>query len=118
MGGTGPQLLFKCSEIICYMHGIFWWCQEAKKQIHGQGEEREGNIERNCKFCCHAIKTNVFQHSVLAMAFPRRMDFMRGTQLFGTSSGKAHLPGYGETLLLHESRSWLRFHRPVLTVFG
>ena len=63
------------------------------------------------------MKIKVLQQSVLIMTFLRMDELYGRCTALGTSSGKAHLSGYGKILLLHESRFWLTFHRPVLTVF-
>lgn len=90
---------------------------EKPKNRYMLREKKEWNVERNDKLCSHDMNRKGLQQSVSTAAFPRMDEFMGGAQCFGTSNGKAHLPGYGETLLLHESRSWLMFHKPVLTVF-
>ena len=63
------------------------------------------------------MKIKVLQQSMLIMTFLRMDELYGRCTALGTSSGKAHLSGYDKILLLHESRFWLTFHRPVLTVF-
>lgn len=88
--------------------------EKLKKDTYTcSGEEKEKNTERNYTFCCHAMKIKVLQQSVLMMTFLRMDELYERCTALGTSSGKAHLSGYGKILLLHESRFWLTFHRPL-----
>lgn len=67
MGGTGHQLIFKCSEIFCSdAWNLLVVLRSQKKNMYTcSGEEKEKNVESNYTFSCHATKIKVLQGSVL-----------------------------------------------------
>lgn len=49
--------------------------KKIKKKKKYMLREKERNVARNYKFCCHEMKIKVLQQSVLATTFPRMDEF-------------------------------------------